>query len=123
MYTTERFCYPLTDRQDVAPTYIINIHHSTLNNCIFGSNNGQHINADRQYPPSYSPERLRHEAERCSCSCGQQGPAQSFSAPQSLQVHSSDMEYVIIGDNNTLTVETVGQEEEEEGEVEEQTLI
>ncbi|XP_064196408.1 uncharacterized protein si:dkey-29h14.10 [Anguilla rostrata] len=114
----------LIDRQDMAPTYIINIHDSTLNNCIFGSNNGQCINAERQYPPFYSPEHVRHEAEMCSCRCGQQGPAQSSSsAPQSLQVHSSDMEYVIIGDNNTMTVETEGLKEEEEGEEEEQALI
>lgn len=57
---TKAFCYPLTDRQDMAPTYIINIHDSTLNNCIFGSNNEQCINASRQHPQSYSLEHLRH---------------------------------------------------------------
>ncbi|KAJ8288397.1 hypothetical protein COCON_G00010560 [Conger conger] len=111
------------DRQDMAPTYIINIHDSTLNNCTFGSNNGHCINANRQHPPSYSPEHVRHEVERCSC--GQQGAAQSSSsAPPSLQLHISDVEYVVIGDNNTVTAETVeaeGQEEEEEEE--EQALI
>ncbi|KAI1894169.1 hypothetical protein AGOR_G00113050 [Albula goreensis] len=109
-------------QQNVPPTLlVINIHDSILNNCIFGSNNGQHITTERQCVSPHSSESTRRGAGRCSCQCSQQGPAESSPAPQNLQVHSSDLGYVVIGDNNTLIVDEVD-EEEEEGEEEEQAL-
>ncbi|KAJ8394585.1 hypothetical protein AAFF_G00043880 [Aldrovandia affinis] len=111
------------DRQSMVPTYIINIHDSTLNNCIIGSNNAQRMTTDRQCPPSHNAENARDEAGRCSCRCGQQGSAQSSPAPQSLHVQSSNLEFVIIGDNNTMVVEGVDREEEEEEEEEEEQAL
>ncbi|KAL4617043.1 hypothetical protein GN956_G21807 [Arapaima gigas] len=92
-----------------APTYIVNIHNSTLTSCIIGNNNGQCVSRDPQCAPSQSPDPSgsgkNEEAARGSCLCGQKGAAQAALTSASLEVHDSNLEYVIIGENNSLTVE------------------
>ncbi|KPP64934.1 hypothetical protein Z043_116679, partial [Scleropages formosus] len=95
------------DAQGAVPTYIVNIHNSTLTNCIIGNNNGQSVSRDQQCPPPQGaePPGSAEEDARGTCTCGHTGAEQVVTAPPSLLVHSSNLEYVIIGDSNSLAVE------------------
>ncbi|KAG7470056.1 hypothetical protein MATL_G00135380 [Megalops atlanticus] len=105
----------LTDRIEGAPTYIINIHDSTLNHCIIGSHNRQHIVTEQHdLLSSQASDHARREAGRCNCKCGHQGSLQPTPAPPSIQVNSSQLKYVIIGDHNAQTVQEAGEAVDEE---------
>ncbi|XP_023669866.2 uncharacterized protein [Paramormyrops kingsleyae] len=102
---------PLQDRtlpneQSNAPTYVVNIQNSTLVNCIIGSKNDQYINSDQQGQLLQSFMESRQDvAAGNECVCCQMGAAQTAASSTDLQVHGSNLEYVIIGDKNSLTVE------------------
>ncbi|XP_078109871.1 uncharacterized protein LOC144520095 [Sander vitreus] len=93
---------------------IVNISNSTLIDCVIGNDTYQSAVAESQ-PLMQESERQRHGQARCSCSRGQQGAAQTSapprpppgpplqsSQPQSITIHSSRLNYVIIGDNNYM---------------------
>ncbi|XP_017557496.1 uncharacterized protein si:dkey-29h14.10 [Pygocentrus nattereri] len=95
------------------PPYIINIHNSSLTNCIIGNNNGLCCLLSRTGVTNDKLEDI-------------QRPDQQMAAPDpteapSIQVQSSQVEYVIIGDNNYMSVgsnEESGEQEETESEPE-----
>ncbi|KAL6489426.1 hypothetical protein MHYP_G00031670 [Metynnis hypsauchen] len=95
------------------PPYIINIHNSSLTNCIIGNNNGLCCLLSRTDVTNDKLEDL-------------QRPDQQVAAPDpteapSIQVQSSHVEYVIIGDNNYMSAgsnEESGEQEEIESELE-----
>ncbi|KAG7261116.1 hypothetical protein CRUP_019337, partial [Coryphaenoides rupestris] len=90
-------------------TLIINISNSTLVDCAIGNSH---------YPPAVVEKQplllndyipVRHEDSRCSCFCGHTVAAQPPLPPPlppasaaSIQVHSSHLNCVIIGDNNYM---------------------
>ncbi|XP_048881072.1 uncharacterized protein si:dkey-29h14.10 isoform X2 [Brienomyrus brachyistius] len=102
---------PLQDRtlpneQSNAPTCVVHIQNSTLVNCIIGSKNDQYINSDQQGQLLQSLMEARQDvATGGECESCQMGAAQTAASSENLQVHGSNLEYVIIGDKNSLTVE------------------
>lgn len=103
-----------------SPTYIINIQHSTLNNCVFGNGNYQSVTAEQQ-PLMQSPMTETNEPIGGSCTTiDQQMAVQTThsSSAVDVDVHSSHLRYVIIGDQNSMLVNT-GLPEEKEMELEE----
>ncbi|XP_071758595.2 uncharacterized protein LOC139914229 [Centroberyx gerrardi] len=98
-------------RPPAATTLIINISNSTLIDCIIGNDSYPSAVVENQ-PLMQGSELQMHERMRCNCSCGQQGAAQTAAAPpppseehQSIHIHGSHLNCVIIGDNNSMQVE------------------
>ncbi|XP_032373671.1 uncharacterized protein LOC116690673 [Etheostoma spectabile] len=96
---------------------IVNISNSTLIDCVIGNDAYRSAVAESQ-PLMQEPERRRHDPARCSCSRGQQGAAQTSAPPppppppplpsaqpRSINIHSSRLNCVIIGDNNYMHAE------------------
>ncbi|KAM7420216.1 hypothetical protein PAMA_014761 [Pampus argenteus] len=96
---------------------IVNISNSTLIDCVIGNDTYPSAVTENQ-PLIQESERQMHDHMRCSCSRGQQEAAQTSSPPppppplplpsaepQSINIHSSHLNCVIIGDNNYLQVE------------------
>ncbi|XP_029594281.1 uncharacterized protein LOC115177538 isoform X1 [Salmo trutta] len=107
-------------RTNTAPTYVINISHSNLSNCIIGDGNFQGVTTCIQQPQRMGSEDSRHETMGGNTTSDHQRAAQAWPDPElqrSVQVYGSQLQYVIIGDNNNLQVEDTP--EEEEGEEEE----
>ncbi|CAB1334180.1 unnamed protein product, partial [Coregonus sp. 'balchen'] len=90
---------PERRRSNTAPTYVINISHSNLSNCIIGDCNFQGVATCIQQLQSIGSEHARHERQR------------------SVQVYGSQLQYVIIGDNNSLQAGDTQEEEEEDMEL------
>ncbi|XP_029599077.1 uncharacterized protein LOC115181177 isoform X2 [Salmo trutta] len=91
---------PERRRTNTAPTYVINISHSNLSNCIIGDGNfqetmGGNVTSDHQRAVQACPDP---ELQR------------------SVQIYRSQLQYVIIGDNNNLQVEDIPELEEGEEE-------
>ncbi|KAF1387418.1 hypothetical protein PFLUV_G00078480 [Perca fluviatilis] len=98
---------------------IVNISNSTLIDCVIGNDTYQSAVAESQ-PLMQESERQRHDQARCSCSRGQQGAAQTSAPPppppppgpplpsaqpRSINIYSSRLNCVIIGDNNYMHAE------------------
>ncbi|XP_067458481.1 uncharacterized protein si:dkey-29h14.10 [Thunnus thynnus] len=94
---------------------IVNISNSTLIDCVIGNDTYPSAVAENQ-PLMQESELQMHDHMRCSCSCGQQGAAQTSAVPpppppppsaepQSINIHSSNLSCVIIGDNNYMQVD------------------
>ncbi|XP_077951677.1 uncharacterized protein LOC144389775 [Gasterosteus aculeatus] len=109
-------------RNSASTILILNISNSTLIDCVIGSDN---------YPCAVAEARpLMREPQpqmqgRCRCSCGQQGAAQSSTPPPSpstlpsagslsINIHSSRLNCVIIGDKNYMQAEQTHLTETEE---------
>lgn len=106
-----------SEKQASFPTCIINIHNSSLRHCIFGNNNRQCITCDQRSLFSQNDAMNVDEMEE-SQSHDQLIPVQD---PVTSDIHmeSSHIEYVIIGDHNSMTVtETLNSEDEEDTEIE-----
>ncbi|CAL8287008.1 unnamed protein product [Merluccius merluccius] len=88
-----------------ATTLIINISNSTLVDCAIGSGNYLPLVVEKQ-PLLGGHAPLVHEP-RCSCFHSHLMAAQPTAPPPpaSIQVHSSNLKYVIIGDNNHMQVD------------------
>ncbi|CAL8247964.1 unnamed protein product [Lota lota] len=84
-----------------ATTLIINISNSTLVDCAIGNGNVVPAVVEKQ------PLLGGHEDKRCSCFRGHPVAAQPTlpPPPATIQVHSSNLNYVIIGDNNYMNVD------------------
>ncbi|KAK9513293.1 hypothetical protein VZT92_026838 [Zoarces viviparus] len=109
---------------------IVNISNSTLIDCVIG--NDTYPTAVAESQPLMRESELQMQG-RCSCSCGQQGAAQSSTtaAPPpppppplcpplpsadspSINIHSSHLNCVIIGDNNYMQAEQTHSTETEQ---------
>lgn len=94
---------PLSDKVQFTP-YIINIQNSSLSNCIIGNNNNQCITCD-QHALLPQNDAISEEETADPQSHDQLIPPQdTISGSSIIQVEKSSMEYVIIGDHNSMTV-------------------
>ncbi|XP_075952748.1 uncharacterized protein LOC142955188 [Anarhichas minor] len=106
---------------------IVNISNSTLIDCVIG--NDTYPTAVAESQPLMRESELQMQG-RCSCSCGQQGAAQTSTTPPpplcpplpsadspSINIHSSHLNCVIIGDNNYMHAEQTHSTETEEPQV------
>ncbi|KAM7382451.1 hypothetical protein PAMP_002178 [Pampus punctatissimus] len=124
-------CCPVALRSPPTSTIlIVNISNSTLIDCIIGNDTYPSAVTENQ-PLMQKSERQMHDHMRCSCSRGQQGAAQTSAPPpppppppplpsvepQSINIHSSHLNCVIIGDNNYLQVEEYHSMETEEAQM------
>ncbi|XP_026226860.1 uncharacterized protein LOC113169562 [Anabas testudineus] len=106
---------------------IVNISNSTLIGCVIG--NEAYSSAVAESQPLMQESALHmHDQMRCSCSWGQQGaeqmpsppppppvcPLLSSQEPPRINIHSSHLNYVIIGDNNYMHAEHAPVTETEE---------
>ncbi|KAM4632833.1 uncharacterized protein ACJ7VT_013472 [Polymixia lowei] len=92
-----------------ATTLIININNSTLTSCIIGNSNYSSATLDNQ-PLLQGAGLQMHELTKCSCQCGHQVAAQTTVPPPSpdplgIHIHSSHLNCVVIGDNNSMQVD------------------
>ncbi|KAF7650590.1 hypothetical protein LDENG_00123380 [Lucifuga dentata] len=99
---------------------IINISNSTLIDCVIGNETYPSAVVQSQPLMQETQLQMQHEQRRCKGRCGQQGAAKTSSPPpppppppphpplaesQSIHIHSSNLNCVIIGDNNSMQVE------------------
>ncbi|XP_066540119.1 caspase-1 [Hoplias malabaricus] len=96
------------------PPCIINIHNSSLSNCIIGNNN--------DLRSLYSQTDVSNEKLEDVHRPQQQEAAQDSSKASSVQMQSSNVNYVIIGDNNYMDVASFNDQGEQEEEEEESEL-
>ncbi|KAK5862783.1 hypothetical protein PBY51_018144 [Eleginops maclovinus] len=92
---------------------IVNISNSTLRDCVIGNGSYQSVVAESQ--PLMQHSRLQmNDHVRCSCSRGQQGAEQTSpplcpllppAEPLNINIQSSNLNCVIIGDNNYMHAE------------------
>ncbi|KAI4905720.1 hypothetical protein NFI96_013078 [Prochilodus magdalenae] len=95
------------------PPYIINIHNSSLTNCIIGNNNDMCCLHSRNEVSNDRGDNIQRPDQQMAVQDPTEGP--------SIQVKSSHVEYVIIGDNNYMSIgsnEESGEQEERESELE-----
>ncbi|XP_059195749.1 uncharacterized protein LOC131976643 [Centropristis striata] len=112
---------------------IVNISNSTLIDCVIGNDTYPAAVAESQ-PLMQEPELRMHNQTRCSCSCGHQGAAQTSASipppppppppplysplpsdePPRINIQSSHLNCVIIGDNNYMYAEQTYSAETEE---------
>ncbi|CAL8338677.1 unnamed protein product [Gadus morhua 'NCC'] len=88
-----------------ATTLIINISNSTLVDCAIGNGNLPHEVVDRQ-PLMWGCAPNVHGDMMCSCFHGHHVAAEPtlLPPPATISVHSSQLNYVIIGDSNYMNV-------------------
>ncbi|XP_072535108.1 uncharacterized protein [Salminus brasiliensis] len=87
--------------------YIINIHNSSLNNCIIGNNNGL---CSRLSQSDITNVEKVEDMQRPD----QQVAAEDSAETSYIQVKSSNVEFVIIGDNNYMSIGNSQDSEEQE---------
>lgn len=104
-----------TLRNPPSTIMIVNISNSTLIDCVIGDSIPSAVAECDPLIQGY--ELQKHAQARCSCSHGQQGEAQTNPPPPppcpsvpsgkhpNISIHSSRLNYVIIGDNNNMHVE------------------
>ncbi|KAL2084310.1 hypothetical protein ACEWY4_019828 [Coilia grayii] len=98
-----------------APAYVINIHNSVLCHCVIGNHSSQTISTERDQLLHQRQHFSLQDTRRTSLIYDQQGAAEISGEPH-IQVQDSHMEYVIIGDQSSMVVNSVESEEDEEGE-------
>ncbi|KAK1895117.1 Ribosome biogenesis protein BMS1 like, partial [Dissostichus eleginoides] len=98
---------------------IVNISNSTLMDCVIGNGTYQSMVADSQ--PLMRHAGLQMHDQRCSCSRGQQGAEQTSpplcpplptAEPLNINIQRSNLNCVIIGDNNYMQAEPSTETEE-----------
>ncbi|XP_069393470.1 uncharacterized protein [Paralichthys olivaceus] len=112
-------CCPVALRSPPSTILIVNINNSTLIDCVIGKDTYETAVADSQ-PLIQTPELQVHD-QRCSCSHGQQGAEHtspvpplphccvSPEEPPNINIQSSHLNYVIIGNNNYMHAEQIHQ--------------
>ncbi|XP_056617982.1 uncharacterized protein si:dkey-29h14.10 [Triplophysa dalaica] len=114
---------PSSEKQASFPTCIINIHNSSVQHCIFGNNNRQCITCDQHSLLSQN-DAINVDEMEDSQSHDQLIPAPDPVSQNEIHMERSQIEYVIIGDHNSMTVtETLNSEDEEDTEIEPEPLI
>ncbi|XP_045901110.1 uncharacterized protein LOC123968406 [Micropterus dolomieu] len=106
---------------------IVNISNSTLNDCVIGYDSSA---VAQSQPLLQGSEHQMHDQARCSCSRGQKGAGHTSASPPppvcpplpsaeaaSVNIHSSYLNCVIIGDNNYMHAEQIRSTETEEPQV------
>ncbi|XP_016138935.1 uncharacterized protein [Sinocyclocheilus grahami] len=106
---------PFSEKLKFTPC-IINIQNSSLTNCIIGNNNSQCITCDQHSLLTQNDANSVNEMAD-SQSHDQLIPAQDTISGSSVHMERSNIEYVIIGDRNSMTV-TENSEVEEDTEIE-----
>ncbi|KAE8288418.1 hypothetical protein D5F01_LYC12289 [Larimichthys crocea] len=101
---------------------IVNISNSTLIDCVIGNDNYPSVVAQSQ-PLMQESDFHMHDQATCSCSYGQQGaalaslPPLPSAEPPSINIDSSHLNCVIIGDNNYMHAEQIHSNETDEPQV------
>lgn len=110
---------PLSEKLQFTPC-IINIQNSSLTNCIIGNNNRQCITCDQHSLLTQNDESNVNEMPDIQSS-DQLIPVQDTISGKSVHMERSNIEYVIIGDHNSMTV-TESLEVEEDTEIEPEVI-
>nr|XP_055067750.1 uncharacterized protein si:dkey-29h14.10 [Misgurnus anguillicaudatus] len=106
-----------SEKQASITTCIINIHNSSLQHCIIGNNNHQCITC-HQEPLLSQNGAINVDEMEDNQSHDQLIPAQDPVSGSGIHMESSHIEYVIIGDQNSMTVtETLNSDVEENTEI------
>ncbi|XP_019897068.1 uncharacterized protein si:dkey-29h14.10 [Esox lucius] len=116
----------MSEKRNHCPaTYVINISHSTLSNFIIGGGSFQHVTTCTQQPLTQDSVALPQETMEAKYESDHQRAVQACTDPkfQSVQVYRSKLQYVIIGDSNTMEVRDTVEVEEEEEEEEEVEVV
>ncbi|XP_059423034.1 uncharacterized protein LOC132157766 [Carassius carassius] len=112
---------PLSEKLHFTPC-IINIQNSSLNNCIIGNNNRQCITCDQHSllaQNDASDGKLNEMPDILSSD--QLIPVKDTISVNSVHMEQSNIEYVIIGDHNSMTV-TESSEAEEDTDIEPEVI-
>lgn len=105
-----------SEKQASITTCIINIHNSSLRHCIIGNNNQQCITCHQE--PLLSQNGAINDEMEDDQRHDQLIPAQDPVSGSDIHMESSHIEYVIIGDQNSMTVtETLNSDVEENTEI------
>ncbi|KAM4580979.1 uncharacterized protein PAE49_005637 [Odontesthes bonariensis] len=109
---------PETLKNAPSTILIVNISNSTLTNCVIGDSNPSAVTERQPLLRESEPQKQGTTRMRCSCSHGQHetaptappSPASPYLPPPSgehlnICIHSSSLNYVIIGDNNNMRAE------------------
>ncbi|KAF4103201.1 uncharacterized protein si:dkey-29h14.10 [Onychostoma macrolepis] len=110
---------PLSEKLQFTPC-IINIQNSSLTNCIIGNNNRQCITCDQHSLLAQNDETNVNEMPDIQSS-DQLIPVQDTISGKSVHMERSNIEYVIIGDHNSMAV-TESLEVEEDTEIEPEVI-
>ncbi|XP_062393720.1 uncharacterized protein si:dkey-29h14.10 [Sardina pilchardus] len=97
-----------------APAYIINIHNSNLTHCVFGNQSSQIISTEQEHLVAERQDYSLQDTVRSIPISGQQGAAEISGEPHHIQVQHAHMEYVIIGNENSMVVTATQAEEDGE---------
>ncbi|KAK2903046.1 hypothetical protein QQF64_010067 [Cirrhinus molitorella] len=93
---------PLSEKLQFTPC-IITIQNSSLNKCIIGNNNSQCITCDQHFLLAQN-DAIRVDEMADSQSNDQLIPEGDAISSNSVHMERSNIEYVIIGDHNSMTV-------------------
>ncbi|XP_028836087.1 uncharacterized protein LOC114790301 isoform X2 [Denticeps clupeoides] len=112
----------VSERQHTTPSYVIQISNSTVSNCIFGSNNDQHVVTENK-------PRHAEDSQLCEPGVGSENglivdkllETAASEGSRRIQVDYSHVEHVIIGNNNIMDVEVIQDEDWQEEEESEET--
>lgn len=108
---------PFSEKVQFTPC-IINIQNSSLANCIIGNNNSQCITCD-QHSLLAQNDAIKVDEMAGTQSYDELIPVQDTNSGNSIHMERSNIEYVIIGDHNSMTVrECLNSEAEEDTETE-----
>ncbi|XP_052000626.1 uncharacterized protein si:dkey-29h14.10 [Xyrauchen texanus] len=102
---------PLSEKQGPHPPCIINLQNSSLTNCIIGNNNSQCITCDQHCLLSQN-DTINVDEMEDSQSHDPIIPTQDTLSGNSINVKSSHLEYIIIGDHNSMVVSNSSEADE-----------
>ncbi|XP_051573869.1 uncharacterized protein LOC127452458 isoform X2 [Myxocyprinus asiaticus] len=102
---------PFSEKQLPFPPCIINIQNSSLTNCIIGNNNSQCITCDQHCWLSQNDAINVDEMEE-SQGHDPMIPVQDTMRGNSINMESSHLEYITIGDHNSMVVSDSSEVEE-----------
>ncbi|TKS81652.1 hypothetical protein D9C73_015758 [Collichthys lucidus] len=115
-------CCPVTAWNPSSTILIVNISNSTLIDCVIGNDSYPSVVAQSQ-PLMQESDFHMHDQATCSCSYGQQRaalaslPPLPSAEPPSINIDSSHLNCVIIGDNNYMHAEQIHSNETDEPQV------
>ncbi|KAK7157708.1 hypothetical protein R3I93_009027 [Phoxinus phoxinus] len=115
---------PFSEKMQFTPC-IINIQNSSLNNCIIGNNNRQCITCD-QHSLLARNDAIKETVDEMAATQSNDEviPVRETISGNSIHMERSNIEYVIIGDHNSMTVtECLNSEAEEDTETEPDVIV